>query len=334
MGRPKGNVNPDLRLDKVAEQLSNLLNHKVEKLHYCIGPSVEEKVNKMQPQDILMLENIRFHEEEENCDEEFSKSLANYGDLYVNDAFGVAHRAHASSYGVAKYLPSYAGFLIEKEVEALSKILESPKKPLTLIFGGAKIDTKIAVIKNFLGIADNILIGGGLANTFLHAQGFNVGESLYEPDKAEIAQEILLEAEKQNTKILLPEDVVVADEIDENGDITDIPVRDVIGNMKILDIGEKSIKKYLEIVNNSEMVVWNGPLGYFELAPFEKASKLVAQNLADFQMDSILGGGETLQILKKFMIPRESFSHVSTGGGAMLEFLTGKQLPALKVLQK
>jgi phosphoglycerate kinase len=334
MGRPKGSASDELKMDKVAENLSMLLSHPVKKLDHCIGIDIEEEINKMKPKDILMLENIRFYKEEENCDDEFSKTLAGYGEVYVNDAFGTAHRAHASTYGVAKYLPSYAGLLLEKEIKALSQVLESPKKPLTLIFGGAKIDTKIDVIKNFLGKADNIIIGGGIANTFLCAQGYDIGQSLYEPEKVDTAREILLESEKLNTKIFIPHDCVVADEINESAECADIPASDVIGDMKILDLGEQTVKKFLEIITNSKMVVWNGPVGCFEYTPFSKGSRLIAETLAKYDMDSILGGGETLVILEKFKIPKDSFSHVSTGGGAMLEFLSGIILPGIKVLLK
>lgn len=331
LGRPKG-VEEKLRLNTVADHLSKLLKKPVIKVDSCIGPAVEAAVSAMHKGDILMLENTRFHKEEEENNPEFSKKLAGYGDLFVSDAFGTVHRAHASTEGVAHYLPSYAGFLIEKEIKNLEPLLKKPAKPFVLVIGGAKIDTKIGILENFIHKADTILIGGGLANTFLAAKGFDVGSSLCETDKVEIAQKIMLEADKAKCNLVLPEDVKVADDISNTSVVADAEITGVEGNMQILDIGDKSLEKYIEILKKAKTVIWNGPVGLFEKKAFENGTKEIALFLANSRAKTYLGGGDTVEAIKRFGINEKSYTHVSTGGGAMLEFLEGKELPGIKVL--
>ncbi len=335
LGRPKGKKLKALRMNAVARHLGNLLKKPVKKMDKCIGPAVERRIASMDPGDIVFLENIRFYKEEDTNDGRFAKKLAALADIYVNDAFSVCHRAHASIVGISKYLPSYAGFLLEKEIETLSALLEKDLRPMTLIIGGAKIDSKIGVMSNFLAKADTFLIGGGLANTFLAAAGFDVGKSLYEQDKIEIAQKIMLEAETLGKKFVLPEDVVVADEISEHGEIADIPVEDVGGEMMILDIGKRTMARFIEEIRKSKVIVWNGPLGLFEKKPFNKGTAAIARTIAHEKkkgIKTIIGGGDTIDAIHQFGLDEDQFTHVSTGGGAMLEFLEGSMLPGIEVL--
>lgn len=335
LGRPEGRVVDSLKLDAVAQRLSKLLKKKVNNLHTCVGKTVEAALNKMKNSDVILLENIRFNPEEEKCDAKFSKALAELGNIFVNDAFAACHRAHASTAGIAKYLPSYAGLLVEREIKYLSPLLKNPTKPITLIIGGAKIDTKIGLIKNFFGKAENILIGGALANTFLAAQGYDIGKSLNEPNKIETAREILMSAEKRGQKLILPQDVIVADVVTQYAKTLDLPLEDVEGEMKILDIGSKTQKLFAEIIKNSKTVLWNGPMGLYEFTPFSFGTKAVAQTIAaNKKLKSYIGGGDTIDALKRCGVPAKRFTFISTGGGAMLEFLEGKRLPGIEVLMK
>ena len=279
-----------------------------------------------------MLENTRFHEEEKKNDKNFAKKLASYADLFVSDAFGTVHRAHASTEGVTHHLDSYAGFLIEKEVEALTPLLGKVDRPFVLLLGGAKIDTKIGVIKAYINKADKILLGGGLANTFVAAQGFDVGQSLYEEDKLDVAREIMLEAEKSGCEIILPGGFIVADEIGDNVLTADMEVTGIEANMKMLDIGVRSLNKFAGILEEAKTIIWNGPVGLYEKKPFERGTRELAEILSEVKGKTYLGGGDTLSALKHFGIKPDKFTHVSTGGGAMLELLEGKKLPGLKVL--
>jgi phosphoglycerate kinase len=333
LGRPDGNNNDELKLNPVAVRLSELLKKEVKKVDSCIGPEVEKAVSEMQDGDILMLENTRFHKEEKENDKDFAIKLAGYADLFVSDAFGTVHRAHASTEGVAHYLDSYAGFLIQKEVEALTPLLgKDVDHPFVLLLGGAKIDTKIGVIKAFLAKADKILLGGGLANTFAAAQGFDVGESLCEHDKLDLAREIMLEADKNKCEIVIPGGFIVADEIGDNVITADMEITGVEANMKMLDIGVRSLNKYIGILQEAKTIIWNGPVGLYEKKPFERGTLELAEALAEVKGKTYLGGGDTLSALKHFGINADKFTHVSTGGGAMLELLEGKDLPGLKVL--
>lgn len=333
LGRPEGKIRPDMSMKAAASHMGKLLNRQVKMMKDCIGPSVQKAAEELKPGQILFLENLRFHIEEEKNDPGFAKQLAGLAEVFVSDSFATAHRAHASTAGVCKYLPSYAGFLMQNEIENLSSLVQKPAKPLTLVVGGAKIDTKIGIIENFLGKADNFLVGGGLANTFLAAQGFNVGKSLCETDKLEVAQDTLMAAEKLHVRFVLPEDVIVADEIKEDAQTVNIPVDDVIGDMKILDIGAKTVEKFTEIIKQSKTVIWNGPLGLSEMKPFSRGTAVMAQTLVWSKgVKSILGGGDTIEAVKRLGFKEEHFTFVSTGGGAMLEFLEGKVLPGVAVL--
>lgn len=334
LGRPEGEVDETLRLTKIAEHLGKLLKTKVEKSNEILGKETEKLIASLKDGEILMLENIRFSPEEEKCGEKFTKDLASLGEIFVNDAFGTAHRNHASTAGIAKYLPSYAGKLMQREIAALSPLLEKePTRPLTMIFGGAKVDTKIGVIRNFLKKADYFLIGGALANTFLAAAGYNVGESKCEKDKIETAREIMMECEKLKAKFIIPHDVVVASEISNKADIAHIPVEDVMGDMKILDIGKWTAEKYCNIIDESGTVIWNGPLGLTEYKPFQEGTRMIAKRIAKSDCVSIVGGGDTSETIKILNIAAENFTHISTGGGATIEFLAGKKLPGIECLK-
>ncbi len=335
LGRPDPeNPDPKLKMGKVAQAFSELLGKPVKKLDSCVGPEVEKAIKAMKDGDVVMLENTRFYHEEKKNDVKFAKELAALGDLFVNDAFGTAHRAHASTAGVAEHIPAHAGFLLQKEIEALTPLLEDLEGPLVLAVGGAKIDTKIGILKNFTEKADIFLVGGGLANTFLYASGFDVGDSLCEEDKMEIAQEIMLEADKNEERFYLPEDVVVANEISDNAMVEIVPIRDVEMGLKILDIGPATIEAYVEAIMGAQIVVWNGPMGLYEKKPFVRGTREIAKAVAKTKATTILGGGDTIDAIKRFGHDAVDFDHVSTGGGAMLEFLEGKVLPGIEVVME
>jgi phosphoglycerate kinase len=336
LGRPDpANPEAKFKMDPVAEAFGKLLGESVRNLDECVGAEVEKAVDEMKDGEVLVLENTRFNKGEKENDDNFAKGLAKLADLFVSDAFGTVHRAHASTAGVAKLLPSYAGFLLEKEIEALTPLLAAEDRPLVMIMGGAKIDTKIGILKNFIDKADVFIIGGGLANTFLYAEGFDVGESLYEADKMEIAQEIMLDAEAHEENFMLPQDVIVADEIDPNAQTLDIPVEDVEMDMKILDMGTHAIKKFVAAISTAKVIIWNGPVGLYEMKPFERGTKDIAKAVSEATKNgatSVLGGGDTIDAIKRFGHSFDEFTHVSTGGGAMLEFLEGKKLPGIEAL--
>jgi phosphoglycerate kinase len=334
LGRPDpAAFDPLLKMDEVARAFSELWGSEIQKVNDCIGFEVIEAIERLSEGEIVLLENTRFYVEEEQNDPEFSKKLAELADLYVNDAFGTAHRAHASTVGVTEYLPPYAGFLLEKEIAALAPLLEHPARPMVLIVGGAKIDTKIGVLKRFIDKADTFLVGGGLANTFLFAEGYDVGASLCQKDKASLAQEIMMECEAHQEKFLIPHDVVVADEVSETAQTLDIPLEDVEGGMRILDIGSLTVDRYVNALKGAKTIVWNGPLGLCEMKPFSKGTQKIAEAVASMtgEATTILGGGDTLDAIKRCGISGDRFTHVSTGGGAMLEFLEGKVLPGIVV---
>ena len=331
LGRPDGKHVEDLKVDVIGRELENLLKTKVIKLDDCIGENVKKELNLMQS-DVYLLENTRFHAEEEENDENFAKELASYADVFVNDAFGTVHRAHASTAGVAKFLPCYAGLLLQKEIEVLSGLLLNPKKPVCLLTGGAKIDTKIGILNNFLHLADFFLIGGALANTFLAAEGKNIGSSLFEKEKLEVAKKFLIDAHKMEKKVLLPVDVVVAKEISKDAHAETLSVDLVSDEMKILDLGEKTIKNFNDVIGESATVIWNGPMGLYEYPQFESGSRELGLKISEMSITSIIGGGDTIDAINKFNIPLQKFTHVSTGGGAMLEFLEGKVLPGIQAL--
>ncbi len=332
LGRPKGEVKEELRLTAVAKRLEEYLNQKVIKMDSVIGNEVFQKSKELKEGEIMLLENIRFEEGEEKNDPEFSKKLSTLAEIFVSDAFGAVHRAHSSTVGVAKYLPAYAGFLVEKEVKALSSVLNNPKRPLVMIVAGAKIETKVAVIDRFLDIADKVIIGGGIANTLLSAQGKNVGCSLCEKEEIDRAKSIL--NKDKNNKILLPKDVVVAEEVTETAETRIINVNNLKEKDKILDIGNETISEFVEIIKNAGTVVWNGPVGVYEVSPFAKGTKEIAKAMAETDADTIIGGGDSVDAVMSFGYKKEDFTHISTGGGASLEFFEGKELPGIKVLMK
>lgn len=343
LGRPEGKIVERLKLGAVSTRLSKLLEKRIKKLHNCVGKAVEAEVKKMKDGEVILLENIRFHPEEETAEKNFTKQLARLGDIFVNDAFAACHRNHASTAGLGNLLPSYAGFLIEREIKGLSPLLKNPKKPVTLIVGGAKVDTKIGLLKAFLSKADTILIGGALANTFLAAEGFDIGKSLHEKDKIEMAREILGRAEKRGVAIVLPEDVVVADSITEYAKTLNLPLEDIEGNMKILDIGNQTAAAFEKIIAKSKTVIWNGPMGLYEFGPFAHgtnrlffAAAAEAKKRKGLPYELYIGGGDTIDALKRSGMERilKKSAFISTGGGAMLEFLEGKKLPGIKVLEK
>ena len=332
LGRPGNSVDENLRLDPIAAKLSELLEVPVKKLDDCVGDSVESEIQKMQSGEIILLENTRFHSGEKKNDPEFVANLARLGDIFVDDAFGVAHREHASNFGIAQILPSFAGFALEKEVQNLSAISENPKKPLVVILGGAKIDSKIGVLRKFVELADTILLGGGIANTFLAAQNFEVGASLFEPEKISTAREICALAKKFHCEIILPSDAICAPDFDSAP--TELSIDKISPEQKILDIGAESIQKFSAEIHSAKMVVWNGPVGLFENSKFENGTHAIVSACEKTAADTILGGGDTLAALAQFEVPLEKFTHVSTGGGAMLEFLERKKMPAIAILEK
>ena len=328
LGRPKGEVRKELRLDPVSERLSELLGKPVRKLDDCVGSEVQAAVGDMQPGDVVLLENLRFHTEEKANDPGFSKDLASLADLYVNDAFGTAHRAHASTAGVTEFLPSVAGFLMEKEIEFLGKALESPPRPFVAILGGAKISGKILVVENLLSKVDALLIGGGMANTFFKAQGHEVGNSLIEDDSLATAKNLM---ERAGDKLILPVDVTVADAFSAEANYKVVAVDEVEEGELILDIGPATVTRFRGVLAGAKMVIWNGPMGVFEFAPFAKGTIAVAEMLAGLDAVTIIGGGDSVAAIEQAGLA-DRMTHISTGGGASLKFLEGAVLPGLAAL--
>jgi len=331
LGRPKGKPDPAYSLSPVGVRLSQLLGREVRTAPDCVGPSVLDLVTAMQPGDTLLLENLRFHPEEEANEDGFARALASLADVYVDDAFGSAHRAHASTDGVAKHLPAVAGFLMERELNFLGRALTNPTRPFVAILGGAKVSDKIAVIENLLGRVDRLLIGGGMANTFLRAQGKEVGESLVENDKLEVARDLL---QKGTSKLVLPVDAVIADRFDAGALRRTVVVDAVPASWRILDIGPGTVEQFKEHLRGARTVVWNGPMGVFEMAPFAEGTFAIARALAELSgATTIVGGGDSAAAVEQAGVA-ERITHVSTGGGASLEFLEGRELPGVAVLQE
>ncbi len=328
LGRPKGQVKPELSLKPVAERLAELLQRPVKMAPDCVGPEVKAMAEALRPGEVLLLENTRFHAEEKKNDPAFAKQLAELGDLFVNDAFGTAHRAHASTEGVTHYLPSVAGFLIEKEIAFLGQATGDPARPYMVLLGGAKISGKIAVINNLLGKADKLLIGGGMANTFFKARGLPVGDSLVENDALDLARDLLAKA---GDKLVLPVDVVIADAFAPDAASQTVPVDQVPDGWRILDIGPQTIELYRSLLAEAKTVVWNGPMGVFEMPAFAKGTFAIAHVLAELDAVTIIGGGDSASAVKQAGVA-DKVSHVSTGGGASLEFLEGKTLPGIAAL--
>ena len=330
-GRPKGGPSPELSLAPVAASLTLLLGRKVKFAADCVGPIAETAAAALQPGEVLMLENLRFHPEEEKNDPVFAKGLAALADVAVNDAFGVSHRAHASVEGITKFLPMVAGFLMEKELDFLSRAVTNPERPYAAIIGGAKVSDKIGVIANLLTKVDVLLIGGGMANTFFAAQGYAVGKSLIEPDKISLAKELIAKAKELGVKLLLPSDVVVADKFAADATCRVTPVDTIGPDEMALDIGPATSVAFRAALDGAKTIVWNGPMGVFEMDAFAKGTEAVALAVANSDAVSIVGGGDSVAALEKIGLAG-SITHISTGGGASLEFLEGKILPGVAAL--
>ncbi|MDQ0225333.1 phosphoglycerate kinase [Metabacillus niabensis] len=332
LGRPKGEVVEELRLNAVAEKLQALSGKNVVKTDEAYGDTVKAEIAKLEEGGILLLENVRFYPGEEKNDPELAKAFADLADIYVNDAFGAAHRAHASTEGIAKHIPAVAGFLMEKELEVLGKALSNPERPFTAIIGGAKVKDKIGVIQNLLDKVDNLIIGGGLAYTFIKSLGHDVGKSLLEEDKIDLAKSFLEQAKEKGVNFYMPVDVVVADDFSNDANIKVVPVDSIPNDWEGLDAGPKTREIYADVIKKSKLVIWNGPMGVFELDAFANGTKAVAEALAEAEGTySVIGGGDSAAAVEKFGLA-DKMSHISTGGGASLEFMEGKELPGVVAL--
>ncbi|ACJ81177.1 phosphoglycerate kinase [Bacillus paranthracis] len=332
LGRPKGQVVEELRLTPVAARLGELLGKDVKKADEAFGPVAQEMVAAMNEGDVLVLENVRFYAGEEKNDAELAKEFAALADIFVNDAFGAAHRAHASTAGIADYLPAVSGLLMEKELDVLGKALSNPDRPFTAIIGGAKVKDKIGVIRHLLDKVDNLIIGGGLAYTFVKALGHEIGLSLCEDDKIELAKEFMQLAKEKGVNFYMPVDVVITEEFSETATTKIVNIDSIPSNWEGVDIGPKTREIYADVIKNSKLVVWNGPMGVFEMTPFSQGTKAVGQALADAEGTySVIGGGDSAAAVEKFGMA-DKMSHISTGGGASLEFMEGKELPGVVCL--
>jgi phosphoglycerate kinase len=331
-GRPKGKVVEEMRLTPVGVRLSELLGKNVQKADEAYGDSVKSLIETMNEGDVLLLENVRFYPGEEKNDSELAKSFAELADVYVNDAFGAAHRAHASTEGIAHHLPAVSGLLMEKELDVLGKALSNPERPFTAIIGGAKVKDKIGVIDNLLEKVDNLIIGGGLAYTFVKAQGHEVGKSLLEADKIDLANSFIEKAKEKGVNFYMPVDVVVADDFSADANTKVVAINEIPADWEALDIGPKTAEIYRDVIKKSKLVIWNGPMGVFEIDKFAGGTKAVAQGLADAEGTySVIGGGDSAAAVEKFNLA-EKMSHISTGGGASLEYMEGKVLPGVVAL--
>jgi phosphoglycerate kinase len=334
LGRPKGKVNDALRLKPVADRLSQLLGGPVRMTGDALGPGVHDAVGKLRPGELLLLENLRFHAEEEANDPGFAKALADLADVYVDDAFGSAHRAHASTEGITHYLPSVAGLLLEREVDSLSRLLEKPARPFHTVIGGAKISGKLEVLEALLARCQAILVGGGMANTFLAARGLALGKSLVESEQLENAERIIIEARRKRVRFMLPTDVVVAAQIHARAHRQVVAINEVPKDWSIVDIGPQTIAAYSEHLAKAKTIFWNGPMGIFEIAPFAEGTNAIARVLAERTaagVVTVVGGGDSVAAVEALGLT-EKMSHVSTGGGASLEFVEGKTLPGVAAL--
>ncbi|MGE5484339.1 MAG: phosphoglycerate kinase [Ignavibacteriales bacterium] len=330
-GRPKGKPDKAYSLDNIALRLSELLGRPVRKLDDCIGDEVKRAISGMKPGEVALLENVRFHAGEEKNDESFAGALAEGMDLFVNDAFGAAHRSHASTAGVARFIPAVAGFLMEREVDALSKILESPPAPFVAVLGGAKVSDKIGVLHNLVARADALILGGGMANTFLRARGYSMGKSLVEDDKLDVASAILSKASAEGTQVLLPIDLLAAEKMEPGAGTRVVDAASVPEGWMALDIGPESARAFAASISGARTVFWNGPMGVFEMDDFSRGTVAVAKAIAGSGALSVVGGGDSVAALEKAGVAAR-ISHVSTGGGASLEFLEGRELPGVACL--
>ena len=329
LGRPKGKVNADFSLSKIVEEVSKVLGREVKFVENCVGELAEKAASELKAGEVLLLENLRFHAEEEAGDVEFAKKLSNLADIYVNDAFGTAHRKHASTAVIADFFP-------EKELEAIDKVLHSGEKPVTAILGGSKVSTKITIIENILPAVENLIIGGGMAFTFIKAQGGSIGNSLVEDDKLELALEILEKAKKENVKVYIPVDVVVSKEFNNDAERMEVPANEIPDGWIGLDVGKKTQEINHEVIMNSKTILWNGPLGVFEMSNFAVGTQALGDSIAEATKQgafSLVGGGDSVAFVKQFGYA-DKVSYVSTGGGAMLESLEGLELPGIAAINK
>jgi phosphoglycerate kinase len=331
LGRPKG-VDKSLSLAPIGERLSELLREKVEMAEDCIGQDVEKRVDSLRQGEIILLENLRFHPEEEKNDPDFAKSLAKLADVFVNDAFGTAHRAHASTVGVTNYLPSVAGFLIEKELEIMGKALENPARPFAAIIGGAKVSDKIGVLENMLDKVNILIIAGGMGCTFLKSLKYNMGQSLVEEDKLHLAQQLIEKAAKKGVHLLMPSDFVIANSFNADADFKTVSISDIPTGWYAMDIGPKTIEQFEAKLSECKTIIWNGPAGVFEFPNFRNGTTAIATTLASLDATTIIGGGSTAEAVQEMGLEHK-MTHISTGGGASLEFLEGRQLPGVAALQ-
>lgn len=331
LGRPKGEFKKEFSLAPVAEELSKLLGKEVKLAKDVIGPSAKELTDNMKEGDVVLLENVRFHREETDNDPEFAKKLASFADIYVNDAFGTAHRAHASTAGVAAYLPAVSGFLIEKEINFMGDALENPKRPFMAILGGKKVSDKIGVIEALLEKVDTLLIGGAMAYTFFKSMGYSVGDSICELDKLDLAQDIMKKAKEKGVKLMLPVDTKVGKEFNPDTESKVVKYTEIPDGWEGFDIGPETIKMYVEELKSAKTVVWNGPLGLSEFEQFAAGTDTIAEALANSDAITIIGGGDSAAAIERMGLS-DKFSHISTGGGASLEFLEGKKLPGIECL--
>ena len=332
LGRPKGEVKPEFSMDIVAKELSRLLDKEVILAKYVVGPDAMIKASNLKEGQIMLLENVRFEPGEEKNDEELSKKFASLAEIFVNDAFGTAHRAHSSTTGVASFLPAVSGFLIEKELNFLGNALENPERPFMAILGGKKVSDKIGVISSLLEKVDVLMIGGAMAYTFFKAMGYNVGNSICELDKLDLAKEIMKKAELKGVKLMLPVDTKIGKEFDPNTESKIVKYTEIPDDWEGFDIGPETIKLYEEELKNAKTVIWNGPLGLFEYEQFAIGTNSIAKALANIDAIKIIGGGDSAAAVEKTGLA-EKFTHISTGGGASLEFLEGKKLPGIEAIQ-
>jgi len=331
LGRPKGKVDPRYSLAPVAKRLQRLLNKEVQFASDCVGPQVENIVSKMKDGDVLLLENLRFHAEEEKNDEAYANSLSNLADFFVNDAFGAAHRAHASTVGITKFLPSAAGFLMKKEIEYLKGAVENPVRPFVAILGGSKVSGKIGVLQHLADKVDKVIVGGGMAYTFIRAMDYEVGDSLLEPEMLGFAKETITQLRKNNVKFYLPVDSVVAQTIEPGAETKIVTTQEIPKGWKALDIGPASVKLFSEAIQDAKTIIWNGPMGVFEIDAFSRGTYAIAHSVADAYALTIVGGGDTDYAVHKVGVS-DAISFISTGGGASLQLLEGKDLPGIAAL--
>ncbi|CAJ38216.1 phosphoglycerate kinase [Methanocella arvoryzae] len=333
LGRPKGKIDETLRMTPVARRLSELLGQPVKSLKECVGPEVEKVVSSMNDGDVVLLENLRFYPGEEKNDPEFAKGLARLADVFVNDAFGASHRAHASVVGVTNYLPSVAGFLMEKEVTSLGGLLEKPERPFAAVIGGAKVSDKLDVLDNIVPDVDVLIIGGGMTATFLKSRGNRVGKSLVEDDKIQYVRDLSEQAKSHDVRLLLPTDVVVSPSLDGTSESRTVSVSDIPDGWFIGDIGPQTIAEYTGALSGCKTVFWNGPMGVFEVEQFATGTREIASTIARLDAVKVVGGGSTVEAVTRLGVA-DQMTHVSTGGGATLEFISGKQLPGVKALEE